>query len=93
MSGGYLAYELLAGQASVLLAALVAFGLVAWLHHGARPGRTWRARLTVATGACDQGLAERLARPVMLPRQIDPDARRGHRPRAPSFTPSRNTAA
>jgi hypothetical protein len=93
MSGGYLAYELLAGQAGLLLAAMVALGLAVWLQRGARPGRTWRARLAPATGGCDPGLVERLTRPVRLPRQLDPEARRAHRPRAPSSTPSRNPAA
>jgi hypothetical protein len=93
MSGGYLAYELLAGQAGLLLAAMVALGLAVRLQRGARPGRTWRAPLTPATGGCDPGLVQRLAWPVRPPRQLDPDARRGHRPRAPSSTPSRNAAA
>jgi hypothetical protein len=84
MSAGYIAYELLAGQAGLLLAAVAAMGLSAWLVTWRRPGSAWRTRLAPAAFAGDAGLIERLASPVQPPRQLDPDAPRGHRPRAPS---------
>lgn len=84
MSTGYVAYELLAGQAGLLLAAVAAVGLSAWLVTWRRPSSAWRVRLAPAAVARDAALIERLALPVQPPRQLDPDAPRGHRPRAPS---------
>jgi len=91
MSTGYIAYELLAGQAALLLVAVATVGLTAWLVAWPRPGSPWRARLAPVAAGSDPGLTERPGRPVPLPRQLDPDARRGHRPRAPS--PRRAAAA
>jgi hypothetical protein len=82
MSTGYLVYELLAAQASVLLVAAVTVGLAALLVSRSRPGPTASVRLGAeATGPCP---TERLAWPAVPARQVDPDARRGHRPRAPA---------
>jgi hypothetical protein len=91
MSTGSIAYELLAGQAGLLLAAMVTVGLAGWLVTRRAPGPPWRPRLAPAAAGGDPGLTQRLARPVQLPRQLDPDARHGHRPRAPS--PVRSAAA
>jgi hypothetical protein len=83
MSSGLVAYELLAGQAGLLLAVLVTVGLSVWLVSW-RPTSSWCARVGPAARAASPAPAERLVRPVQVPRQLDPDARRGHRPRAPS---------
>jgi hypothetical protein len=81
MSTGYLVHELLATQASVLLIAMVTIGLTAWLVSWRRPGPPWRVRLDPSATA--PRLVERPARPAAPARQTDPDAPRGHRPRAP----------
>ncbi len=81
MSTGYLVYELLAAQAGVLLIAMVTAGLAAWLVSLRRPGSPWRVRLDLS--APTRCVAERLAWPAVPARQADPDARGGHRPRAP----------
>ncbi len=93
MTSGYVAHELLAWQAGLLLAALVAVGLTAWLVAWRRPASPWRTRLTRVAAAGDPWLAERLAWPVRIPRQVDPGARRAHRPRAPSPVRSHTAAA
>jgi hypothetical protein len=87
MSGGYLVYELLAAQASVLLIAMMAVGL-STLVVGLRAGSP--RRLGLDPGASDAGVVERVALAVSPPRQADPDARGAHRPRAPD---SRSAAA
>jgi hypothetical protein len=89
MSTGYAVFELLAGQAGPLLAVMVAVGVTTWLVTWRRPGAGWAARLAPAAAGADPGLPARLAWPVQVPRQVDPDARRGHRPRAPSPSPAR----
>ena len=79
--GGYLVYELLAGQAGVLLIAAVTVGLAAWLVSWRRPGPPARFRPgAAAAGPC---LVERPAWPLAPARQADPDAPGGQRPRAP----------
>jgi hypothetical protein len=83
MSTGYLVYELLAAQAGVLLIATVAVGLAALLVSLRLPGPPARARLDAEPGP---RLVERLAWPATPARQADPDARGGHRPRAPDRT-------
>jgi hypothetical protein len=89
MGTGYLVYELLAAQAGVLLIAAVTVGLAAWLVSWRLPGPPARAWLDAeAAGPC---LVERLAWPAAPARQADPDARGGHRPRAPD--PLRAAAA
>jgi hypothetical protein len=80
MSGGYLVYELLAAQASVLLIAMMAVGL-STLVAGLRAGPP--RRLGLDPGGADAGLVERVALTLSPPRQADPDARGAHRPRAP----------
>jgi hypothetical protein len=86
MSTGYLVYELLAAQAGVLLVAAVTVGLTAWLVG-------WRGQLAPALARVDAAPAD--ARPIGRPvwpaapaRQADPDARGGHRPRAPDGAPA-----
>jgi hypothetical protein len=85
MSSGLVAYELLAGQAGLLLTVLVTVGLSVWLVSW-RPGSRCWARIGPPPRAAAPTLAERLVRPVQVPRQLDPDAWRGHRPRAPSLS-------
>jgi hypothetical protein len=80
MSGGYLVYELLAAQASVLLIAMMAVGLSTVLVNlRAASSR----RLGTDPGGADAGAVERVALPLPPPRQADPDASGAHRPRAP----------
>jgi hypothetical protein len=81
MGTGYLVYELLAAQAGALLIAAVTVGLAAWLASGRRAAPPPRLRPAAeAAGPC---MAERLTWPLEPARQTDPDARGGHRPRAP----------
>jgi hypothetical protein len=89
MSTGYAVFELLAGQAGPLLAAMVAVGVTTWLVTWRRPGARWAARISPAAAGAEPGPAVRLTWPVQVPRQLHPDARRGHRPRAPSHSPAR----
>jgi hypothetical protein len=83
MSTGYLVYELLAAQAGVLLIATVAVGLATLLAGWRPPGARASVRLDIEAGA---RRIERLAWPAAPPRQADPDATDGHRPRAPDRT-------
>jgi hypothetical protein len=80
MSGGFLVYELLAAQAGVLLVAMMAIGLSTLLV-SLRAGSA--RRLGFDAGAMDAGAVERVALPVPVPRQADPNGRGAHRPRAP----------
>jgi hypothetical protein len=93
MSTGYVVFELLAGQAGPLLAAMVAVGVTTWLVTWRWPGARRAAMLAPAAAGADPVLAVRLAWPVQVPRQVDPDARRGHRPRAPSPSSTRTAIA